>query len=120
MAALQHLKAQVDQTVNSFFEELLGQIEQLTLPEARILELERREEKICKGSVKALIQHYADDYKQVTFPRLRAGVDRGGIEQLLRRLIGIEGTSTFGTRSVSFEANQGVGNIQFHQPPPQQ
>jgi len=42
MAVLIAQKNQIEQTVNTFFEEFVAQIETMTLTEERLLELERR------------------------------------------------------------------------------
>lgn len=60
MSMLLSQKTQIEQTVNAFFEELVAELEGVTVSEGRVMELERREEKIGKGSVKAVIQHFAD------------------------------------------------------------
>jgi two-component sensor histidine kinase len=59
MAILHAQKNQIEQTINNFFDEFVRRIEAMTLTDSRLYELERREEKIIKGSIKSVIQHYS-------------------------------------------------------------
>lgn len=50
------------QLVNSYYEHLLKEIDALTVSDQKLAEYEQRHDKISKGSIKSLIQHYSDSY----------------------------------------------------------
>lgn len=113
MALLSAQKAQIEQTVHEFFEQIVRQVEEATLSEDRLLELERREEKIAKGSVKALIQHYSEDYPLLKFPKVEINFSAERLDGLLRGFAWIEREGTGNSRPGS--AGGPVGTIQYQQ-----
>lgn len=63
---------------------MMAAIESQTINDERLMDLERREEKITKGSVKALIQHYSETYSLVRFPKININFSASSLVALLQ------------------------------------
>lgn len=83
----------------------------MTLNEDRLFELERREEKITKGSVKAVIQHYAETYPVVRFPKLSISFSAATLTATLESFTRMLPEGEINSRpSSSHEIRHGVQN----------
>ncbi len=61
------------------------------ISESKLQELETRSDKIIKGSVKSLIQHYSDTYPEVKYPRLNINYSSSVLFSTLRTLVSVGG-----------------------------
>lgn len=86
---LQNQYQLIEQNLQAYFDNLTKEIDSMWISENKLAELETRSEKIAKGSVKSLIQHYADSYPEVKFPRLNINYSSSVLISTLKTLVSV-------------------------------
>lgn len=63
----------------------------MIISEAKLVEYEQRSDKINKGSIKSIIQHYSESYPEVKLPKLNVNFSAVALNNFLRGFCSLEG-----------------------------
>lgn len=90
MRALQNQYQLIEQNLQAYFDGLTKDIDSFWVSEQKLSDFETRSDKIAKGSVKSLIQHYSETYPEVKYPKLNINFSSSVLFSTLKALVSVQ------------------------------